>query len=218
MIEEGYVKFRAEWHEGPALQGHDDLVAARNQLFQLGLIGEYAEARIGFGNVSKKLPLAQGFLVSGTATGGIAEVGHQHFCIVEAYAIAENWVKCVGPVTASSESLTHAMLYACDAAIGAVLHIHHRAFWESLLHTVPTSLETVAYGTPAMALEMQRLMATTDLPTLKILAMGGHPEGIITTGRDVAEALAVLLDHYQRWGKENVEKKMGEVLLNQRAK
>ncbi len=208
MIDEGYVKFRAAWREAPALLGHADLVAARNHLYQLGLIGEYADIHIGFGNVSKKLENDHQFLISGTATGGIVTVNEAHFCIVEGFDIANNSVSCTGPVTASSESMTHAMLYACDDAIGAVLHVHHRSFWESLLGKVPTSLEEVAYGTPAMALEMQRLMTTTDLPEKKILAMGGHPEGIISIGCDVQEALATLLQYFAKWSlEENVEKK-----------
>lgn len=201
MIDEGYVKFRARWTHGAAPEDIAELVACRNHLHDLGLIGEYAEIKIGYGNVSARLPGKAGFVVSGSATGHIATATADHFCTVTAYDIAQNTVHCNGPVTASSESLTHAMLYACSTEIGAVLHIHHLRFWEHLLQAAPTTQAHIPYGTPEMALEMRRLYAQSDLPHRKILAMAGHTEGIIAFGPDIPQALQTLLHEFEQWKK-----------------
>jgi L-ribulose-5-phosphate 4-epimerase len=209
MIDEGYVKFSAQWQQGPAPAGIDALVAVRNQLFALGLIGEYPDLHIGYGNVSMRQDKGDTFYISGSATGSIATATAAHFCLVTGYEVDRNRVECIGPVTASSESMTHAMLYASSKHIGAVLHVHHLGFWESLLATAPSSSPDVAYGTPAMANEMARLMHSTDLPQRKLLAMAGHAEGIIAFGVNVAAAQTTLLTEFAKWRAEkgSVDKK-----------
>lgn len=202
MIDEGYVKFQADWRMGPAPSGIATLVAARNQLHGLGLIGEYPDLGIGYGNISVKIAESLKFVISGSATGGIREATAAHFCTVTAFDIDGNVITCEGPVTASSESLTHAMLYACTADIGAVVHVHHQQFWEYLLQTAPCSADGVAYGTPAMAREMARLMAHSELPQRRILAMTGHPEGIITIGPTLQSAVEKILEEYGEWGRK----------------
>lgn len=197
MIDEGYVKYHADWRRGPAPKEIDELVAVRNQLRGLGLIGIYQPSQIGYGNISIRRGL--GFVISGSATGGVCEATAEHFCSVEDWNVHENSVVCSGPVTASSESLTHAMLYACDPAIGAVVHVHHLQFWEHLLSNAPASAPGVAYGTPEMALEMAHLMAETALPQRRILAMTGHPEGVISIGPTLAAATATLLSEFEKW-------------------
>ena len=201
MMDEGYIKFHVGWDSGPPSIDIGGLVDVRNSLHQLGLIGEYEDIGIGYGNVSQRVADTNHFHVSGSATGGIAKAVAMHFCLVDAYDLDANSVHCIGPVVASSESMTHAMLYACSDQIGAVLHVHHLAFWQHLLHDAPTTRAGVAYGTPGMALEMKRLMLHSDLPQRKILAMAGHSEGIIAIGLNVADAYNALLKEFAMWKK-----------------
>jgi L-ribulose-5-phosphate 4-epimerase len=208
MIDEGYVKFRTNWSVGPPPEDIDDLVKTRNHLHALGLVGEYPDIKIGYGNVSQRRTDGFGFVISGSATGHIALATTAQYCLVQAFDIEENSVTCTGPVTASSESLTHAMLYACDPQIGAVLHVHHRLFWEHLLQTLPSTAPDVPYGTPEMAREMSRLLNTTKLRQHKILGMAGHAEGIIAFGKDVEEASNILLQRFTKFQQRtNVENK-----------
>jgi L-ribulose-5-phosphate 4-epimerase len=200
MIDEGYVKFSAHWTKGPAPTGIAALIDARNHLFQLGLVGEYAELKIGYGNVSQISPDRRSFVISGSATGGKPIADAKDFCIVRDYDLNLNTVDCIGPVTASSESMTHAMLYACSKEIGAILHVHHRGFWENLLWNAPTTSADVAYGTPEMAFEMKRLWENSELPTTGILAMAGHEEGIVAVGKNVGEVLKNLEEKWYLWG------------------
>jgi ribulose-5-phosphate 4-epimerase/fuculose-1-phosphate aldolase len=99
-------------------------------------------------------------------------------------------------IKASSESLTHATLYACDDTINAVIHIHHLEKWKSLLNVVPTTEAAVPYGTPEMAFEIQRLFRETNVASEKIIAMGGHEEGIISFGETIDEAASKLLHYF----------------------
>jgi L-ribulose-5-phosphate 4-epimerase len=198
MIDEGYVKFAARWERGPAPLGIEDLVAVRNGLHAMGLIGEYVEVGIGYGNVSKRIGDSQRFTVSGTATGNIAMATADHFSEVREWSIEENSVSCIGPVAASSESLTHAMLYACDPRIGAVLHVHHRGFWEHLLRTRQSTGAGIAYGTPAMAMEMARLLKTPGIWEYPIIAMAGHEEGIVAFGGNLHTAMEKLKAEYEK--------------------
>lgn len=199
MIDEGYVKFEARWEKGPMPDGIEELVAVRNKLHAMGLIGEYVAVGIGYGNVSMRIGDSNRFIVSGTATGNIEVATAEHFCEVKDWSLERNSVSCIGPVAASSESLTHAMLYACDARIGAVLHVHHRGFWEHLLRSRPSTGAGIAYGTPAMAMEMARLLETPGIWDYPIVAMAGHEEGIVAFGGDLQTIMGILGREYEKY-------------------
>jgi ribulose-5-phosphate 4-epimerase/fuculose-1-phosphate aldolase len=109
-----------------------------------------------------------------------------------AYDFTRNWIRCEGSAMASSESLTHAAIYESEAKAGAVIHGHNLKLWTALLGHAPTTAKTVDYGTPEMAFEVRRLFKTTDVRDRKIFVMAGHEGGIVTFGKDTAEAFAVL--------------------------
>ena len=201
---EGYFKF-TPFFSGTA-EFAPDLLAGlnrcRQQLVELRLVGMYTEGElkgVGYGNVSARTP--DGFVITATRTGALPCLGPEHFTEIFAVDVERNTVgfrAVAASATPSSECMTHAMFYQADARVGAVLHIHHRAFWQRLLDRVPTTAPDVAYGTPAMAREILRLYRDTDLPDRKLAAMAGHEEGVIAFGRDLDEALAVLLDAFRQ--------------------
>lgn len=199
-MEEGYTKFECRWTPAklPALEQVAGLCIHRDRLHALGLIGVYEDG-VGYGNLSVRFlgAGADAFLISGTQTGHIPETSEEHYSLVQAYSIEENWVECVGQLPASSESLTHAMLYQLCESIQAVVHVHHHGFWENLLDRLPTTSPTAAYGTPQMALEIQRLWEESDLSAQRILAMGGHEEGVISFGESLHEACETLLSYFE---------------------
>jgi hypothetical protein len=57
------------------------------------------------------------------------------------------------------------------------------------LHRIPTTDAAVAYGTPDMAMEVGRLFRESDLAQVGLFAMAGHEEGLVSFGRNPAEAL-----------------------------
>ena len=193
-MDEGYIKFNCNWilSNDIPLDKVAELNMWREIMYDKGWIGLYPDG-IGFGNISMRCN-EKTFLISGTATGGLPTLTKSHYSLVTNYNLSTNTVTCMGPVKASSESLTHALIYECSAATNAVIHIHNLDLWNRLLHHAPTSSENISYGTPEMANEIKRLFAETALREEKIIVMGGHQEGIISFGRDLEEAGSILID------------------------
>ena len=195
MIDEGYTKYECDWRHGPALAAESisELNDWRNRLHEHGLIGYYAEHRVGFGNVSIREGDSSTFIISGTQTGHIVTTDERHYARVIRCDIGANHVLCEGPVQASSEALTHAAIYALDPAIRAVVHVHDKALWNGLIDRIPTTARNVSYGTPEMAREFRRLYADTVFADRGIAVMGGHDEGIVSFGADIAQAARRIL-------------------------
>lgn len=199
--DEGIVKFDLVFRSAPALPEEllRELGAWRRILWRLGLIGQ-DPARyggVGFGNVSRRLPApgdATRFAISGTQTGALPALAAEHYAIVTACYPERNRVEAEGPIEPSSESLTHGMFYRLEPTIAFVFHVHSpdicpmRAALD-----LPTTAPDVAYGTPAMAREMERLLRAGALAQRRILVMGGHEDGVIAFGRTAEEAGVVLM-------------------------
>ncbi len=212
MPQEGVIKFRAE-HEARPLDERRygelacKLIAWREILGLTGLVGQ-DPARYGgygFGNVSARVgpPAAargrRAFLITGTQTAGKRCVGLDDFALVERYDYHHNRVDSHGRAAPSSETMTHAALYDVSPAIRCVLHAHSPVVWRRARRLrLPTTDPGVPYGTPEMALAVQRLCDATALPERRILAMGGHEDGIVVFGRSPEEAGAVLLNWLAR--------------------
>jgi L-ribulose-5-phosphate 4-epimerase len=196
-IDEGYVKYHCHWLPAEALdkQRIEELNHWRNKLYQLGLIGQY-ENGIGYGNISIRGEIDRQFTISGTSTGGIPVLNESYYTTVIDYDWTQNTVTCQGPIQSSSEALTHAAIYEANPNIHAVIHIHDRSLWSSLMNQVPTTRENVAYGTPEMAEEIIRLCQEDTLVEQQILVMSGHEEGIIVFGVNLDRAGNLLLRYH----------------------
>ena len=191
-----YVKFTCESrHRGTEItpfDGFAELNAYRRKLLDLRLIGVDANG-IGFGNLSIRDCATNNFYVTGSATGGKTELTLADCARVLAYDFDKNWLRYEGSSIPSSESLTHAAIYASDSMAGSVIHCHDSTLWTALLNHAPTSSKAVEYGTPEMAYEMTRLFKISDVQSRKILVMAGHKGGIVAFGKDLEEAFAVLM-------------------------
>ncbi|MEL6814332.1 MAG: class II aldolase/adducin family protein [Cyanobacteria bacterium J06598_3] len=208
MIDEGYIKYRCEWTKADAVEPSSvvDLTRYRDALHKLNFIGEYPDG-IGFGNLSQRStphshsllptphsPTPNLFTITGTQTGNLPTLTAADYARVTAFNPAQNSLTCEGLRKASSESLTHGVIYASHPAIGAIIHIHSPQLWMLLLGQVPTTRAEVPYGTPEMAAETQRLFEESDLARLKIFAMAGHEDGIVTFGETLQIAYRVLIN------------------------
>lgn len=202
MIDEGYIKFELAWQIGPPPPAWavTELNEWRRPLHAAGLIGHYADAGVGFGNLSLRGRNLAKFYVSGTQTGHLDSLGPEHYTAVTDYDIAANRVSCKGPIEASSESMTHAALYELDDAINAVVHVHSPSVWQRYLDVLPTSSVEVPYGTPEMAAELQRLCRETEFAADGIAIMAGHEEGVIAIGNNLREAARRILLLHQSVG------------------
>ena len=110
-----------------------------------------------------------------------------------AYDFARNWLRYEGAAIPSAESLTHAAIYESDSSTSAVIHCHDSELWKTPLDRVPTTSESVACGTPAMAYEIIRLFKMSDVRSRRIFVMAGHEAGIVTFGRNLEDAFDVVM-------------------------
>lgn len=208
--DEGYIKFSCHWSEEPApawdgAESLADFIACRERLVQRGWLGQYEQgplAGIGFGNLSVRAGSSGCLWISGSATGGAAGFGAAHVALVTGFHVEHNSVQCVGPVKASSETMTHAVVYDQVPGAGAILHIHEPRLWRAALNEqdVPRSGAEVPYGTPEMAHELGRLLGQTRFAADGLMAMAGHEEGILAFGQNLAEAEERLVRLAERWG------------------
>lgn len=195
--DEGNIKYQCNWTSCDTISA-DEIIQLnhwRDRLYRLGLIGVYDDG-IGFGNLSIRQDNSDLFIISGTKTGSIPHLSHQHYTKVTDFDWQQNYVTCIGAIQASSESLTHGAVYTANPAVNAVIHVHNLQLWQSLIDRVPTTNQNCAYGTPEMAKEIIRLSRKDSVKDLKIIVMSGHQEGIITFGKDLEEAGNILLDYY----------------------
>jgi ribulose-5-phosphate 4-epimerase/fuculose-1-phosphate aldolase len=212
LPQEGVVKFQAA-HRVRSLEERQygelvcKLIAWREILGLTGLVGQDPGryGGYGFGNVSARVGppgAARGrraFLITGTQTAGKRCVGLDDFARIERYDYYRNRVESSGRVEPSSETMTHAALYDVSPAIRCVLHAHSPVVWLRARELrIPTTDANIPYGTPEMALAVQRLCDATALPEVRILAMGGHEDGIVVFGRSPEEAGGVLLKWLSR--------------------
>ena len=196
MLDEGYIKYESHWTPGPATHvlAARELERWRKPLYEARLIGEYAEQGVGYGNLSVRRGSSGLFLISGTQTGHLPITDESHYSLVTDCDIRANVVRCSGPIQASSEAMTHASIYALGDAIGAVVHAHSPDLWRHYLGKLPTTSPDVAYGTPAMAQELERLYRMEGLRESGVAVMAGHDDGLISFGTTIEEAAERMLN------------------------
>lgn len=206
-VDEGAIKFDAVHREEalPARRYGEiacRLIAWREILAKTGLVGQDAAryGGFGYGNVSARVgpPSAprrrRGFLITATQTSGKACVGLADFCVVERYDPSRNRVESHGESLPSSESMTHGAVYDLGSHIRWVFHAHSPPIWRrARALRLPTTDPSVAYGTPEMAREVERLYRGSSLAETRIFAMAGHEDGVVVFGRTAQEAGEVLL-------------------------
>ena len=194
MIETGYVKYSCDWIKGAA-PNHAQLsrlIYWRDRLFDAGVIG-VSDSGIGYGNVSLRGSGDVKFIISGTQTGNIKHLSTDNFALVKEYSLVKNWVKCEGPVMASSEALTHAALYEADLRVNCVLHVHSRAQWQAQFNLAPTTAKDIEAGTPEMALAVKAISTKHFPSSAGLIVMGGHQDGILAFGGSCDDAGKLLI-------------------------
>lgn len=200
--DEGYIKFQAEYVKTGPFPATElaELIPYRQACYEIGLIGAYPDG-VGYGNISQRISGTNSFLISGSATGNYPELSAKHFARVTQIDINRNTVYCDGPVIASSESMSHAVLYQQSTAINAVIHVHHLGLWETLMHKIPTTPASAPYGSPEMALAIIDLLKESRLHHEGAFVMEGHREGLFVFGPGLPEAFGHLERLYEEWGK-----------------
>ncbi|MGB3788947.1 MAG: class II aldolase/adducin family protein, partial [Phormidesmis sp.] len=146
MVTKGFIKYHCEWTKGDAIAPESviDITRYRNALYKLNLIREDSDGT-GVGNISMKIEETSTsaespqFIISGSQTGKLPTVTAFDYSLVTAFDPAQNSLACSGMSKASSESLTHGVIYTSAPKIGAVIHVHNSQIWQGLLDRGPTT-------------------------------------------------------------------------------
>lgn len=193
--EEGVIKFNVSHKDSSPLE-HPQLLelnAWRNLLYKVGLTGQDPDryGGLGYGNFSIRENATQ-FLISGTQTGAITELGREHYSRILSADLTLNHVESEGPLPPSSETMTHAAAYAANPQIECVFHVHHPIIWRlSGKLCLPETPPDILYGTVAMAREIGGLIRAQRGP---VIAMKGHEDGLIAVGGTLKDAGGAIMN------------------------
>ena len=207
VIDYGVIKYdRSNFTQcGPIeLVEYSALEAWRKKLYEKNLIGEYAEAGIGFGNISElkdysKYHQAQvpQFVITGTQTGKYPDLDGNFYTRVLDYDIELLKIKMQGPIEASSEALTHAAIYSCNPMIKAIFHIHSADIWSGMIRDRSNfTAKSIPYGTVEMARATQRCVEKKEVGAF---CMHGHEDGVVAYGRNLVEAGDLILKLHHKY-------------------
>jgi len=186
---EGIIKFQC--HEQAAKKNIspkeiallDLLIDERNYYASQKMIG--FECGVGYGNIS--IRYQAGFWISASQTGHLTLLDRDDFSYVDQYSIRENSLVSQGKFPASSESLTHALLYEVDQSIQVVLHIHNGPMWKKTLEHFARTPQNILYGTPEMANGVRQLFTNNAFTKNNYFVMAGHFGGVIFFGKNFSQ-------------------------------
>lgn len=198
MRDEGYIKYTSLSMDGPAPDFAlvEAVNKSRSLLFQKGLIGVYPDG-VGFGNLSVRATGNQ-FLITGSATGDLPVLRAEHYARVTSFDIEKNCVESVGKINASSESMTHGVIYETTRRTMCVIHVHNKPLFEYMLSgDFAATAPDVAYGTPAMAKAIKALVEKRSR-SVDIFVTAGHDEGVIAYGPDIQSVENIILETYSK--------------------
>lgn len=194
---EGVIKYQLTHRQ--AATSPDWPLATMNSwrclLYKLELIGQHPTRYMGYGygNISQRYTGEQ-FIISGTQTGGLAELSAAHYCVVEKADTNSNSLHSSGPCKPSSEALSHASVYQQDPAIQCVIHVHSPEIWHATkaLKLAHTPLD-IAYGTPEMAFAIGELCHSEVVKQRALFTLLGHEDGVIAFGQSFPQAACTLI-------------------------
>jgi L-ribulose-5-phosphate 4-epimerase len=199
--QEGVIKYQLEHTQKPINEKFSfcEINAWRTIIFRLDLIGQDPERyeNLGFGNISQRLDAkSRQFIITGSQTGHIEHLSPEHYCLVVKADPHKNRIESCGHYKPSSESLTHASIYAQDSSIEAVIHAHSPEIWGNTVALgLPHISADIPYGTIEMALAVEQLFQSGNVQQISLFTMLGHEDGIVSFGRNMGEAAWVLIKY-----------------------
>lgn len=196
--DEGVIKFQLKLKNAPPPIKKLTMILEkwRTDFYERGLIGEYPNENIGYGNLSSR-NAGKTFIITGSQTGHLAHLEAHHYTKVIDCDLKSGLVTAEGLVPPSSESLTHYGIYEANSAIQYVFHVHHPLLWKELHDPQYDYIsENIPYGTQAMANAASKLLKNK---TCGVFVMKGHEDGIISYGTTADEAGENLIALYRKF-------------------
>ena len=192
--QEGVIKYQLDHTERriDSVFPYSEINAWRTIAFRLKLIGQCPDRydNIGFGNISHRLsPQSSQFVISGTQTGHIEQLHPEHYALITHAEPKQNRLHSCGLCKPSSESLTHASIYAQDSIIQAIIHAHCPEIWHQTQSLkLPHTGADVPYGTVEMAEAVEQLFQSGHMANTSVFTMLGHEDGVVAFGNNMQEA------------------------------
>ncbi len=175
--------------------------AWRQILIRLALVGQSPGRYqgLGFGNLSARDPeQPEEFVITASQTGGIDRLAEEDLTRVIGCNLDRFWVDAQGEQPPSSETLTHAMIYAADPRIEWVFHCHSPELWRSAgALALPCTAKDVDYGSPEMVLAVAELLGSHHSRPL-VFASLGHRDGIFSCGGTARDTGGLLVSYLAR--------------------
>jgi L-ribulose-5-phosphate 4-epimerase len=199
--QEGVIKYKLKHTQKPMHEtiSLSEINPWRTIIFRLGLIGQDPERyeNLGFGNISQRLNAnSSQFIISGTQTGHIEHLSPEYYCLVVNANPRKNSLQSCGLIKPSSESLTHASIYALDCDIQAVIHVHSPEIWRNTeALNLPHISADIPYGTVKMAIAVQQLFHSGGLHQTSLFTMLGHEDGVVSFGKNMQTAAWQLIKY-----------------------
>jgi hypothetical protein len=196
IIDDGVIKFSFSLKKtGPLLpESYLDIEKWRVLFYKMNLIGEYPSEKIGFGNLSKRIQKGKDeFIITGSQTGHLPHLEGHHYTKITKCIPEKNLIESIGPISPSSESMTHWSLYKNDSSANYIFHVHHNELWNFLINKMQFTDHNIKYGTVEMANAMMEMVNRK----LKIFAMGGHLDGVIAYGPTADEVGKLVIDTFR---------------------
>jgi len=176
----------------------NQLKAWRDILMRLGLVGQNAERYdgLGFGNLSARDPeRPEEFVITASQTGAITDLSQGDLTRIVSFNLDRFWVDALGDQPPSSETLTHAMIYASDRRIEWIFHCHCPDIWEKAEElALPCTGPEVGYGSPEMVAATARLLEDFHSRPL-VFATLGHTDGLFSCGPTARDAGGLVVSY-----------------------
>jgi ribulose-5-phosphate 4-epimerase/fuculose-1-phosphate aldolase len=207
VVDEGVIKYdQSNFKFIPPLPVHEyrSIEKYRKMVRKINLIGVYEEVQLGFGNISQRKDYTNihattrpQFIVSGTQTGHLYDLGGEHYTRVIDFDIDEFSVTAQGAVRASSETVTHASIFQSNPNIRGIIHFHHPIIWKHMLEDdYPSTGRWILYGTYEMALAVKDCVGDN---TQGLFAMRGHEDGGVAYGPSLNAAMNIVAQVYKKY-------------------
>jgi len=209
---EGVVQFGYALEPGPGAALNPDLMAWRELLMRQDLIGQDSERYEGysFGNLSARLaPTNLGAKATSSSADGLfivsaSQAAHRDhadpatWTTIDSVNLGRFWLEARGELPPSSESMTHAMIYAAEPNAQFVFHAHSPEIWNNAdALMLPSTPANVPYGSPAMSQAVIDLLAANMSRPL-VFTTRGHTDGIFALGPTARDTGGLLTSYLAR--------------------
>lgn len=168
----------------------------RSVLRELGLLGQTSEryGGLGFGNLSvRDTAHPAEFVITASQTSGEDRLSQDDLVRVTHCNLGRFWVDALGTRPPSSETITHAMIYAADPEIGWIFHCHSPEIWQRAeALALPCTPDNVGYGSPAMTAAVAHVLRRHPTRPLLFVTLG-HEDGVFACAASAKDAGSLLV-------------------------